>query len=531
MSKKKKIVKIFYILLVIVFPIFLYVILNPDTNNQNKLLLIIAGWGCLLLLLIEFCHQWISRSKEPDKLFSRVGKSLKRMLIFLYQLVIIISLVSMFVFIYDKLVNLVFPSPDPRFLLRNNLPAQILILLSLVTLLIVCFTGFVKMRKIKSQKPFSEKLVELIHGILMSCLTIIFLVFTIEYSARCYLANNDYAFNGRYIPFPNIFGLQKDIIYSDQQYHEIAPLAMLLDMESFEFPQPDNIRGKYYNVVNHVRVTTNQPAVYSQTIYMFGGSTMYCAEGADWMTLSSNLQREINMIFPNKYQVINLGVMGHSTWGQYHRLITTTLEPGDIVIFYDGSNDVWGAFSGTFYKRGVTDEIVKSDPWFHQLTTSINEKSAFFDLFLAPYNFPPRIVRDIEMQKFALDNLLKDYSKHLIKSRNFTEQSGAIFFHFLQPNLFTLSELSPYEHTLFNYYPLSPRGYADVNRLAYQALIAYNQVLIENGITSFDITDALNSEFRQPGQEVFLDYVHVNHEGNALLAKRIFAELQPYLAE
>jgi hypothetical protein len=112
----------------------------------------------------------------------------------------------------------------------------------------------------------------------------------------------------------------------------------LIDWETY-YLMPD-FEGEYVNVVNHQRVTTDQPEAYHHTIYLFGGSTMVGIEVGDSYTIPSYLQRLINDAYPNSYRVENMGVDAYSAFRQKQHLMNgVDLAPGDIVIFYDGMND------------------------------------------------------------------------------------------------------------------------------------------------------------------------------------------------
>ncbi|WP_051940249.1 hypothetical protein [Stenoxybacter acetivorans] len=65
-----------------------------------------------------------------------------------------------------------------------------------------------------------------------------------------------------------------------------------------------NRSSQYVNVVNHARLTTDQPEKYDHTIYIFGSSVAYGIGSEDADTISSYLQRIINLN-NKKYLVMN----------------------------------------------------------------------------------------------------------------------------------------------------------------------------------------------------------------------------------
>jgi hypothetical protein len=101
-----------------------------------------------------------------------------------------------------------------------------------------------------------------------------------------------------------------------------------------------NIEGKFINVRDGRRVTTDQPAAASYRVYLLGGSILFGQEVPDRYTLASALQRELNKRFPEWYQVVNLGVPAFNAAQEYIILAKDLeLRPGDVVIAYDGAND------------------------------------------------------------------------------------------------------------------------------------------------------------------------------------------------
>ena len=103
---------------------------------------------------------------------------------------------------------------------------------------------------------------------------------------------------------------------------------------------PNNFKGKYINVENNLRVTKYQPLQYKNTIHVFGGSTIFGGEVPDENTIPSFLQKKLNDANVI-YKVNNYGVSSIIAKQQYERLKNTVeVKNGDIVIFYDGANDI-----------------------------------------------------------------------------------------------------------------------------------------------------------------------------------------------
>lgn len=91
--------------------------------------------------------------------------------------------------------------------------------------------------------------------------------------------------------------------------------------------------SKYYNVVNNLRVTTDTPQIYKQTVYMFGHCNAVGCFAEDKLTLASQLQRKFNSVTPKQIRVVNA-----ANWLPFEGTARQILSPrynflpGDLVI-------------------------------------------------------------------------------------------------------------------------------------------------------------------------------------------------------
>jgi hypothetical protein len=305
-------------------------------------------------------------------------------------------------------------------------------------------------------------------------------------------------------------------------------------------------RSHYVNITHHIRHTTDQPADYARTIYMFGGSTLYSTEVPDAYTIPSYLQRLIVDSFGDTFQVVNLGVPGYNTFVQLERLQDVELEDGDIVVFYDGTNNVF--LDTTFSPARLLDPIIISRDdnlsdrevarrhFIAQLNlkviegmSAISYYSRFFqyltwarwDLLLNPEYDAAYIEMSVEN---SISNFNQDIQNTIIY---LSEQEEEIqFVHFLQPVLFTLSQPTEREAQLLENF-----GTDFTYRRTYQGLQALSAQWQGEGLLAYDLTHVLDPAFRPAGQEVFFDYCHVNHYANAIIAEAMFVRLAPLLAQ
>lgn len=278
---------------------------------------------------------------------------------------------------------------------------------------------------------------------------------------------------------------------------------------------PNDFKGKYFTVENGVRRTTDTPRSATRNIYLFGGSTVYSSEVPDNYTIASYLQRKLVENGFNDYRVINLGVTSAATIQQLERLKITKLTKNDLVIFYDGVNDV---VQGVLYgKAGGT--IVGSDkarPIWQRLLAKMNNHSV-----AARY-----LLKNLA-DNYKINNLdarvkgtVYHYRNNIDAAEKITSKQGASFLHFLQPTLSSLSPQNVNENYLLNIGIVLPQADG-----AFRATYPHLEELIRDrarrGFFEFSLTTA----FDNLNSAVYLDFAHINHVGNERVAKSIFTSL------
>ncbi len=84
----------------------------------------------------------------------------------------------------------------------------------------------------------------------------------------------------------------------------------------------------------------------ASTVMLLGGSSMWGTGVADRQTIAAHLQQMFHDRTPNRVRVVNLGQTAFCTTQELIELILQLREGNvpDVVVFYDGFNDVWGAY-------------------------------------------------------------------------------------------------------------------------------------------------------------------------------------------
>ncbi len=405
-----------------------------------------------------------------------------------------------------------------------------------LSFLIFAFLIFYLYRYAQSQGiPFYKKIFRHFQPLFV-ILSIILVIFTLEVFASVFIAINPNSWNGYHVGDIILNYRVPESVDWDQFLYE----AYIFDHSDYRVMDQEagvevhvNYSGEYLNVVNHLRVTPNQPEDYDHTVYVFGGSTVFCSESPDAYTLPAYLQSLFlteSIVKGKRYRVVNMGVKGYLVSEQVIRLKALDLRPGDIVIFFDGFNDAARYFLQDFYgKNDLTAKGIRK--WALALPSVFSQRSAFYEYFLAPYNYKPAIVRDTAAIEQRISLMSEEVAENVRQAQDYVKTSGGMFIHFLQPTLFTLSVFTPQEEAMVHAYWITPNGLPEVLVQSYQALIDL-QVLYENqNVTSIDLTDALNPEHRLSEHSIFYDAVHVSCEGNQILAQAIFKHIQSFLDE
>ena len=121
--------------------------------------------------------------------------------------------------------------------------------------------------------------------------------------------------------------------------------------------------SEYLNIVNGERRTWAPPVGSTPrlTVWLFGGSTTYGLDQRDEHTIASELARAA-AAKGIALDIHNKGQNGHLHWMESERFAwdLTTEAPPDLVLFYDGVNEVWEA--GTLNRLGTGDSAPMHDP-------------------------------------------------------------------------------------------------------------------------------------------------------------------------
>ena len=248
------------------------------------------------------------------------------------------------------------------------------------------------------------------------------------------------------------------------------------------------------------------------TVWMFGGSALWGEGSPDWLTIPSQLALQY-LNTGRQVCVRNFGVRG---WVSTQEVIDLALElkrtprKPDLVVFYDGVNDVF-----SFYQSGEVDVHQNFDHvrdlFEHggSLLKISEDKLSLIFRVTSPEHSRLRFITD-EEAKLELD---MGYLKNMRIVEALAKKYGFDYAFFWQPVILAgHKELSGEEEAIRK---ACLQKFAGVD-LFY--LKIYALVHAETRPRLFDVSDTLD---RQKGT-VYIDFAHLGPEGNHLIAARMF---------
>lgn len=292
----------------------------------------------------------------------------------------------------------------------------------------------------------------------------------------------------------------------------------------------DDYHGEYFNVTDGYRVTIGTPPNSKRRILLFGGSTLFGQEVPDEHTIASHLQRMVNDA-GLAWTVHNYGLPGMDASQQVSILKTIPLREDDIVIFYHGVNDIYyvvfgGASEG--WRPGVPNfrpiqELSSLAKWMKRWHGRLKNYSHTADLALDIFDrsMPATIFNEDALTR-GVDLSADRFRAAVKEAQEIVSSSSAEFEHYLQPTIFSVDQKSSYERGLLTHYLETPPGVDIAFEKGYPKLREVSLELQIEGVSFMDLSDALVR--RHEYDEVFLDFCHLNHVGNWLIAEKIYNE-------
>jgi lysophospholipase L1-like esterase len=239
-------------------------------------------------------------------------------------------------------------------------------------------------------------------------------------------------------------------------------------------------------------------------IWFIGGSTMYGIGQRDLETIPSDVARLAERDgLP--VSVVNLGVPAYSNWQETEQLslLLANDEPPDMVVFYDGGND-------------VPDVVQRANQHVADLDLPGNHFEDDPQFSFGGFQPAPTVpVQPTDQAE--IDGLVHVYSAGVDLARRLAASYGTASVFYWQPAAWSTD--APYDHRIWD---------------AFNATQAYSVQLrtVDDGVRKrlpkgvVDLSTAMDGA----AQPVFFDPVHTNELGAELVARAMWADLRPRVA-
>jgi lysophospholipase L1-like esterase len=268
-------------------------------------------------------------------------------------------------------------------------------------------------------------------------------------------------------------------------------------------------KGRYVNVgADRLRVTPGarcEPG--ALVVWMFGGSTMWGTGAPDSLTIPAFVQQGLAQRRPGPVCVVNFGESAYVSTQELVQL-TLALQRGgrpNVVVFYDGVNDVYSAFQAGHAGAHQNEARIATrfrSHWLRQAVDSLATMAVLRTIVRPPAARRPAA-------PVLADSIIATYLGVVDVARALGRQYGFRTLFFWQPEL---SE---------SHKPLTAREQrldrqlgAPVKTLYREAYARVAAVAAKPGGDLFDISGALAADPR----EIFIDFAHIVPEGNARVA-------------
>lgn len=309
--------------------------------------------------------------------------------------------------------------------------------------------------------------------------------------------------------------------------------------ESFVTWASKEYHGKYVNIDSNGRRKTWNPqhldATAVDTLYVFGGSTIWGVGARDDYTIPSHISKILN---GNGYNFIvqNYGEKSYTFLQQIIHLILLLREKEipDYVVFYDGINDIYAAYqsgvAGTSHNVSMLREKLsrKEPSLIEHLAIDLNGMfrnhcmiyKALERITHSPHQKPKfqEIASGYNEEKLEL--LAEEVTEHYITSKSLLEHLAKAYNFkyvcFWQPVIFLEDELIKEETNI------DPR----LEDQALRSLFKYSyDIQNKKQLTCFyDISDSL----RGRTELCYIDFSHLSEKGNELVAHRMVEILKSH---
>lgn len=286
---------------------------------------------------------------------------------------------------------------------------------------------------------------------------------------------------------------------------------------------------------NGIRKTWNvdKPGV-PRRVFLFGGSTMWGDGSRDEGTIPSCLSKIISKKIQGNVQVVNFGETGYVSTQEMIDLLLL-LQKGnipDIVIFYDGVNDVGSSLQDR--RAGIPDNeenrrrefnllspVRKFDLW-KEFVYSLFKNSSFLNSIVSGIQHFDSRRSHPKPGSESDDHLASEVAKVYASNVSLIKKLGRIYgfstLCYWQPVIGNKKTITPFE-----------KQPADIWGASHPFYMKVSSDLRHSSLRSNPDFHDISHLFDRQIQPLYLDFCHLSEEGNRLVAERIAIDLLPLL--
>lgn len=287
--------------------------------------------------------------------------------------------------------------------------------------------------------------------------------------------------------------------------------------------------GKYITIQNDLtRKTTNVHSRVDSTIriFVFGGSTIWGTGARNDHTIPSYLSKQISAdsLLPS-VEVINYGGWGYVRNQENILLLQEILKGNvpDIVIFYDGVNDV---VSSTLYQTAGLPQNIEHRKQEFNIHIKRNKlakmiwKSSYTYRTLTAIKKRTVTARSIDDDKLNIlaNQLILHYQRNLEVTSTMAKAYSFKVLNYWQPVVYVQENTSEYDLN----YQTQNMFYAPLFKKTYQKIDANQGLNKQKNFRNL-------SAYLDDGNQYYIDFCHVSEKANELIAKEMYKDTRALL--
>ncbi len=290
--------------------------------------------------------------------------------------------------------------------------------------------------------------------------------------------------------------------------------------------------GRYIHIDDNGRRQNGLPAdADGPSVFMFGGSTMWGTGSRDAYTIPSQVAAALSSQGV-RADVVNFGEIGYVSTQEVLALMLELREGNvpDVVVFYDGINDVTSAIHNGFpgiphneYRRRAEFNLLsrhRADDYNREFISRLINHSATVRIARAIlYRIGPKepvakaTTADFRASVDLTGGVANAYVKNIEIVQMLAKQYEFTALFYLQPVIFGKTELSPYEEMQVE------------AAMAYREFFESCYVKIKRKMTHVYGFRDISSILANREEPCFLDFMHIDEAANGLVAEAIARDL------